>query len=58
MLEIYAKPTSINVRKVLWLCKELALDYTLHAYGSGLESVDRPSIGQSFARSILTGWCR
>ncbi|MBB3813259.1 glutathione S-transferase [Xanthomonas arboricola] len=40
MLDIYGKPTSINVRKVLWLCEELALDYTLHAYGSGFASVD------------------
>ncbi len=32
MLEIYGKPTPINVRNVLWLCDELALDDTLHAY--------------------------
>ncbi|CAD7731065.1 Glutathione S-transferase GstB [Xanthomonas hydrangeae] len=43
MLELYGKPTSINVRKVLWLCEELALDYTLHAYGSGFASVDTPA---------------
>jgi len=28
MLRILGKPTSINVRKVLWLCDELALHYT------------------------------
>ncbi|CAD7387521.1 glutathione S-transferase [Xanthomonas arboricola] len=43
VLELYGKPTSINVRKVLWLCEELALDYTLHAYGSG-SSVDTPTL--------------
>lgn len=42
MLEIYGKPSSINVRKVLWLCDELGLDYTLHAYGSGFASVQTP----------------
>ncbi|APP75896.1 glutathione S-transferase [Xanthomonas vesicatoria ATCC 35937] len=42
MLDIYGKPTSINVRKVLWLCDELALDYRLHAYGSGFAPVDTP----------------
>ncbi|PPV07582.1 glutathione S-transferase [Xanthomonas bromi] len=42
MLDLYGKPTSINVRKVLWLCDELALDYRLHAYGSGFAPVDTP----------------
>lgn len=31
MLQVHGKPTSINVRKVLWLCEELALPYQLHA---------------------------
>jgi glutathione S-transferase len=43
MLEIYGTPTSINVRNVLWLCDELALDDTLHAYGSGFASVQTPA---------------
>ncbi|MBB5865398.1 glutathione S-transferase [Xanthomonas sp. 3058] len=43
MLELYGKPTSINVRKVLWLCEELALDYMLHAYGSGFAPVETPA---------------
>ncbi|MEG2803995.1 glutathione S-transferase N-terminal domain-containing protein [Stenotrophomonas sp.] len=35
MLEILGKSTSINVRKVLWLCAELRLDYQQgHADGS------------------------
>ncbi|WP_115047237.1 glutathione S-transferase family protein [Xanthomonas arboricola] len=40
MLDLYGTQTSINVRKVLWLCEELALDYTLQAYGSGFASLD------------------
>ena len=31
MLELYGKPTSINVRKVLWLCAELDLAVQHHA---------------------------
>lgn len=33
-LQILGKPTSINVRKVLWLCAELDVDYTLVHWGS------------------------
>ncbi len=33
MLKILGKPTSINVRKVLWLCEELALPYEHEAWG-------------------------
>ena len=42
MLEIYGKSSSINVRKVLWLCEELDLPYIQHQYGSGFEPVDTP----------------
>jgi len=28
MLVLYGKPTSINVRKVLWLCAELDLSFS------------------------------
>jgi glutathione S-transferase len=35
MLRILGKPTSINVRKVLWLCEELALPHELETWGSG-----------------------
>jgi len=31
MLELYGKPTSINVRKVLWLCAGLDLAVQHHA---------------------------
>ncbi|MFC7520497.1 hypothetical protein ACFQS6_10610 [Xanthomonas populi] len=43
MLELYGKPTSIDVHTVLWLCEELALDDTLHAHGSGFAPVDTPA---------------
>src|SRR6185436_19273334 len=42
MLKILGKPTSINVRKVLWLCEELEAPYELEPYGSGLRSTDTP----------------
>ena len=34
MLKILGRPTSINVRKVLWTCAELGLPYTLEPWGS------------------------
>jgi glutathione S-transferase len=42
MLQILGKPTSINVRKVLWLCEELELPYELQQWGSGHRSADTP----------------
>lgn len=43
MLEILGKPTSINVRKVLWLCAELDLPYTLEPHGSGFQATTTPA---------------
>jgi glutathione S-transferase len=42
MLRILGKPTSINVRKVLWLCEELALPPTLEPWGAGLRDTQEP----------------
>jgi glutathione S-transferase len=42
MLKILGKPTSINVRKVLWLCEELALPYELEPWGAGLRDTNTP----------------
>ena len=42
MLQILGKPASINVRKVLWLCEELALPYELQPWGSGFQPTDTP----------------
>jgi glutathione S-transferase len=38
MLKILGKASSINVRKVLWLCSELELPYQLEEWGSGFRS--------------------
>lgn len=35
MLRVLGKSTSINVRKVLWVCDELGLPYALEPWGSG-----------------------
>ena len=42
MLKIYGKSSSINVRKVLWLCAELDLRYENEQWGSGFRSTFAP----------------
>jgi glutathione S-transferase len=42
MLQILGKSTSINVRKVLWLCQELQLAYDLQQWGSGHRATEVP----------------
>lgn len=42
MLRILGKPSSINVRKVLWLCEELALPHELEPWGSGHRDTQVP----------------
>ena len=42
MLKILGKPTSINVRKVLWLCQELALPHEQEAWGAGYRDTNTP----------------
>jgi len=42
MLKILGKSSSINVRKVLWLCAELELSYEHEQWGSGYRSTDTP----------------
>ena len=42
MLRILGKPVSINVRKVLWLCEELALPYELEPWGAGYRDTNTP----------------
>lgn len=41
-LKILGKASSINVRKVLWLCAELGLDYQHEAWGSGERDTQVP----------------
>ncbi|MEP6505738.1 MAG: glutathione S-transferase [Betaproteobacteria bacterium] len=42
MLRILGKPSSINVRKVLWLCEELAVPHVLEPWGAGYRDPDTP----------------
>jgi glutathione S-transferase len=42
MLKILGKPISINVRKVLWVCEELALPYEHEAWGAGYRDTQVP----------------
>ena len=46
MLQILGRPTSINVRKVLWTCTELELPHELQPWGRGPDagafSIDAP----------------
>lgn len=42
MLKILGKPTSINVRKVLWTCAELGLPFSLQPWGTGALSLQSP----------------
>ena len=42
MLQILGRSSSINVRKVLWLCAELDLAYEQEAWGAGDRSTKEP----------------
>jgi glutathione S-transferase len=42
MLKLLGRSTSINVRKVLWLCEELSLSFEQEAWGAGDLSTQRP----------------
>jgi glutathione S-transferase len=43
MLRILGKPSSINVRKVLWLCDEIGLPFVDEPWGAGFQSTDTPA---------------
>lgn len=42
MLKILGRDNSINVRKVLWLCEELNLEYEREDWGRGFRSAQSP----------------
>lgn len=42
MLKIFGKAPSINVRKVLWTCAELQLEFEREDWGSGFQSTQTP----------------
>jgi glutathione S-transferase len=43
MLQVLGRATSLNVRKVLWVCHELEITYELQEWGSGHLAVDTPA---------------
>lgn len=43
MLKILGRASSINVRKVLWLCDELGIDFTREEWGEGFKSPQEAS---------------
>jgi glutathione S-transferase len=49
MLEILGKASSINVRKVLWICAELDLRFERQDWGTGFRSTQTPEF-LSFVR--------
>jgi glutathione S-transferase len=42
MLKILGKPSSINVRKVLWACEEIGVAYEREDWGSGFRDTSAP----------------
>lgn len=42
MLTIYGRDNSINVRKVLWVCHELGIDFAREDWGIGFRSTREP----------------
>lgn len=42
MLRILGKASSINVRKVLWTCREIGIGYVREDWGSGFAPTDTP----------------
>ncbi len=43
MLQVLGRATSINVRKVLWLCHELQITYELQQWGAAGMATDTPA---------------
>lgn len=43
MLRILGKASSINVRKVLWTCREIGIPFTREDWGSGFTPTDTPA---------------
>jgi glutathione S-transferase len=42
MLRILGRASSINVRKVLWTCREIGIEYRREDWGTGFSSTDAP----------------
>ena len=48
MLQIFGRATSINVRKVLWVCDEIGLPYTREDWGTGVDANARSTQTPAF----------
>ena len=53
-LKVLGRPSSINVKKVLWLCDELQLPVAHEPWGTGFQSTLPPG----FEASIRIASCR
>ncbi len=51
MLKIYGRPDSLNVRKVLWLCHEIGIDYERSDWGRNY----RPTTDPAFTALSIFG---
>src|SRR5256885_3602708 len=50
MIRILGKSSSINVRKVLWLCVELGISLDQEEWGSGHRSTQEPELDRKSTR--------
>ena len=62
MIRILGKSSSINVRKVLWLCVELGVSFEQEEWGSGHRSTQEPGFlalnPNAMVPVLLDGrWC-
>lgn len=53
MLKIYGRANSINVRKVLWMCAELGLDYEREDWGRGFRPTNEPEFRKVSAFGVV-----
>ena len=57
-LRILGRASSINVRKVLWTCREIGIEFQREDFGSGFAPTDTPELTAAIGPSvelILTG---
>lgn len=53
MLKIFGRRQSINVRKVLWACDEIGIDYALEEWGAGSLSTASPEFLQLNPKGLV-----
>ncbi|UGA40081.1 hypothetical protein JOS77_12390 [Chromobacterium haemolyticum] len=62
MLRILGRTSSINVRKVLWTCHEIGIDYQREDWGRGFQSASSPEFLALNPNALIrrwwtTAWC-